>query len=273
MKNFLVKSDIQFICETFSLIISEIDLLEYVRLIKLPLCQKRSTKYKKYVFMDTGAPYVYKGPYYLCERKFFREVTMGKVIDEISYICLLSPSTTKIVRILYCAENERYMIQYNAINMPKLPLTIWPFSTAIDENMSLVSAPMHTVAALEKQIELPAQLRINVLQHLYFRYILGLGDLGTHNLLVEDPTNQYFSKVYGFDFEEAGGPREPKSKFMCLEKKQHAFRLDIYLFYINYIRVLSTDEIKSLSNMFTFVSLDIAQIICRNNLFCMLPNI
>ena len=79
---------------------------------------------------------------------------------------------------------------------------------------------------------------VSCLQHLYLRYLLGIGDSGTHNILFNETQNGD-SLVTGIDLEEVNSSNKMKTidKMKKLFKSHSSLQKKIYEPYLNKIKV------------------------------------
>jgi hypothetical protein len=184
---------------------------------------------------------------------------MNKLINDLSDVCEVPRSTVVIVAILFF--NERYIIKFEAVDRPSNVSVTALHSNDCDKDVSVIGMPVSSLSVYDKHNETSDEFRVNVLQHLYYRYILGIGDLGTHNILVRTKDQQ----IFGHDFEEMGGPRNPKSRFECLEKKRHLFREVIYITHTLDIKLVTEKHIDLIKNILLKFKIDKEQIFLKIN--------
>jgi len=183
---------------------------EFERINGLPLAQKRSSVYKKYVFLDLDNQVVIKGPYTIECKKLKREIVNNYLITMCEDFLALEHTCIPILRVLFFETN--YFLEFPNIGFPNPEYAL--ASNMVDKNkkVSLRHTQCLRVSDIEKNLR-PGKMLDLTLQHLYFRYIVGCGDMGTHNILCKALDSD---SVYGVDFEECCVRHFPNNKLQCL---------------------------------------------------------
>ena len=110
-------------------------------------------------------------------------------------------------------------------------------TTKIDTNVKVINR--ETFIKRISEIEQDASLMTSdiikcVLQHLYFRYILNVGDSGTHNLLLREDNNE--ALIIGIDLEEQNTSKKEGDLISMLFKKPSKHRIKLYSSYLHQIK-------------------------------------
>ncbi len=99
-----------------------------------------------------------------------------------------------------------------------MPLTVVPRGEAI-----------WRVSDVEKNGQLATGIKLASLQHLYFRFLLDIGDSGTHNILIREDNGTTGRLIAGVDLEEKRTIRAKKFRLDHLFKKAPSKRqVDLY---------------------------------------------
>ena len=95
------------------------------------------------------------------------------------------------------------------------------------------------VADIENNGQLTNEISIAALQHLYFRFLLDIGDSGTHQILVREDFETSGRLIAGVDIEERRGVNKKDSRLDHLFKKAPSkFQKSLYAPAVSRIRLL-----------------------------------
>lgn len=173
----------------------------------LPCAQKRATIYKKFVRVERE--YVIKGPYDYkdkCLRRVLQANEGLKALDRFFEIETFQPihsilfyDSKKKEDDNYFLNNQQIFIKWKLIGEYD-DLQLFDEITKVDqETLKYVkrNSISRRVTDVEKDpICFTDEIAEKVVYHLYFRYLLDLGDSGPHNILFHN------SNIYGIDFDE-----------------------------------------------------------------------
>jgi hypothetical protein len=81
----------------------------------------------------------------------------------------------------------------------------------------------------------------SVLQHLYFRFLLQIGDSGTHNILLREDSNINEALICGIDLEEEKNGKIRLTKIENLFKQPSNFRKQFYKEYLDKIKIFENN--------------------------------
>lgn len=182
---------------------------------KLPHGQLLTGKYKKVVYI--GEKYTWKGPYYISDCSLYNNLWFIQKITEAEKLlgldtCIL-PLTVEQIDDRYYLRTERVGLVH--CNSGKISTYfVGDASICVGKIVNRTSKLESNVPIIERksgvyrvsdvdQSKLPDHVRIKILQHLYFRWFFGIGDSGTHNMLING------QDVYGIDFDEKLTNRGP----------------------------------------------------------------
>jgi hypothetical protein len=244
------------------------------------LAQKRTGKHKKFTYLSPK--YVVKGPYLPNEDSLIRHKYVSRKFTTLELILELNESRmTRLVTKDYydmktltsrpyqpaplttsqIGQNKKkhYIVFHNMGDFDEKQFHI---SDSIDGKVKVLRPTgksarqnyhiLDILSAMEKR-KLNKFEAVAVLQHLYIRQILGVGDTGSYN--IAGVRNQQFpykhQRIFGYDMEE----RRSLDKFMkfsneivsCLfQSKIGAKKLRIYKKYVPYIKRLSVEKCQGL---------------------------
>ena len=101
--------------------------------------------------------------------------------------------------------------------------------------------PRKTVNRISDLSILSSDVKIAVLQHLYFRYLLNIGDSGDHNILLREDSSDKL--IAGIDMEDIRTKDQGNSKLSYLFKKIPSKKqINLYSEYISKIKIFSKDN-------------------------------
>jgi len=185
----------------YNIILKQISDGEEQQIHKLPHAQKRTAKYKKAVFINPE--YVIKGPYSIDDTKLLNNIKYSYLLNQLEDLLNLEEkyrSYLKIEFIGFC--QDRYYLYFKNVGVINQDTIIENCTTKIEENVQIIprGETVYRVSELEKNNKLSDDIKIASLQHLYLRYLLGIGDSGTHNILIRKDNSHRL--IAGIDLEE-----------------------------------------------------------------------
>ena len=94
-------------------------------------------------------------------------------------------------------------------------------TTKIEKNVKMIPRGEHVmrVSEIEGTALLTDDIKLAALQHLYLRFLLDLGDSGTHNILIREDYDNTGRLVAGIDLEEKRGNKVKNSRLDISFKK------------------------------------------------------
>jgi len=206
----VIKLDISTIIVSLGYFLTEIDTEEEARIQRLPRGQKRTAKYKKSVFIDNFS--TYKGPYDFNDQKLLNNLKNTKVILLLEKFLELEFSTIQDWKKILKTNNNQYYLESANVGRILQKCDTELASSKIEENVLIVKRKtfVKRVSEIEKEAQQMEDLIcLSCVQHLYFRYLLGIGDSGTHNILLKEEENN--SLIIGIDLEEVNSKKFKKS--------------------------------------------------------------
>lgn len=172
--------------------------------MKWPTAQKRTSHWKKFVFV--GDDVVKKGPYKPNDESLALARRNLAILSLLQDICKLPDCLRTDLPILREEDDGnggRYLVYENVGRKPTEDDSEVS-STKIDTDVLVLRRGtfVDRVSDREKSPDFPEEVARASLQHLYFRYLMGVGDSGTHNILIRKDANASKRVVAGIDMEE-----------------------------------------------------------------------
>jgi hypothetical protein len=233
-----IKLDVDKIIVSFGYCLTQIDIEEESRIEKLPRGQKRTAKYKKSVFIDKFV--TFKGPYDFNDQKLLNNLKNAKAILLLEDFLGLDFSTIQDWKRILKTNTNQYYLESENVGKILDNYNCETITSKIETNVLIIKRNtfVKRVSELEKEVEKMGHLEcIACLQHLYFRYLLAIGDSGTHNILLKEDKSE--SLVIGIDLEERNARNVKKSddKMKKLFKNCSSLQKKIYEPYLKNIKV------------------------------------
>ena len=252
------------VVEKDSSMIENIQQEEWDRIQKLPHGQLKCGKHKKVVYIDKNN--VYKGLYKPDNKSYINNIKFThalEILENLSNREEKYRSLLKIEKILQIPSGERILVFKNVANPDKLTSdnTITKTSSIETEvniyPRGIISRPQDMTST-----NLTDEMRVAILQHLYFRHILHIGDSGPHNILKrEDGSSQLIS---GIDMEEYRTKDQGETLFEHLFRKKPSKRdRELYEGYTDSIVKLTRDQILSKREELEKIGIDVSRILTK----------
>jgi len=233
--------DLNALCDRENLPMFAISQERIDQITALPVPNRRCSTYKKFIRVDRDC--VYKGPYTLFEKKFYRELGNKFAIDMLCRKFNL-PNINISIQSVLMFQYSIFYIKYDKVHSPFLVPRLHDHRDCVGVTVKMIEKIHNCLKVCDaEELLVDVEVRKSILQHLYFRYLLGIGDIGTHNILFDHD----FKQVYGVDFEEMGGVRNPNTKLECLDKKKDSLKKKmIFEPYINSIWQPNEQELEEI---------------------------
>ena len=170
---------------------------------KAPQAQKRTAKFKKAVYIVDG--FVFKGPYTCDDHGLFKNLRYTYAIELLEAALQLHERQRGSLRWEYlgrCDDNQYYLVTKNVGKRKNIPFE--RVTTKIETNVKVVprGGGVWRVSDVEKNGRLTNGIKLAALQHLYLRFLLDIGDSGTHNVLIRKDFDSTGKLIAGIDLEE-----------------------------------------------------------------------
>ncbi len=180
----------------------------------LPTAQKRTSQHKKFVYVADD--FVYKGPYRSTDKSYLTGKKNLNLLKLLQFALKIPEDQQTHLDIVdeFVANDGSIFVKFPNVGKP---IAVVPemVSSKIDTNVPVMPRDSFVSRASDLEAKcgkLPDQLAKQMLQHLYLLYILGIGDVGSHNILIRADTEA----IVGIDLEEDRGGMPPKDLFEAL---------------------------------------------------------
>ena len=187
---------------------------------------------------------VVKGPYAMNDKKLWKNLyntrAMGLLEDTLDLPENMR-STLPWKKVLKTRNNTCYLV---AKNVGKTKDITWGrYSSKIETKVKIIGRNNHIYRLSDNFQGIYSDIIIAGLQHLYLRYILGVGDSGFHNVLFRMDGNP--RRIAGIDLEESRGAIKHPGKIALLFSKLNK-KVKSYGKYLNQIKTLEPEQVNSL---------------------------
>jgi len=194
----------------------QIERIHSSSLDKLPLAQQRTGRAKKFSRVDFEKKLAIKGPYKADDKKFIYAIKYNLLLQKLD-TNTESKTAWPWVK-LYTDENDMYYLVSEFVSdkvmieseRQKRMLSIEDWSGKVvnyfARDAEVLGYRILDILRRAKRGEaetlLNDRLKRDILQHLYLRYVLGVGDAGGQNILYVDREKNPDQLVAGIDLEE-----------------------------------------------------------------------
>ena len=194
--------------------------------------QKRTSKNKKTVYVVDGL--IFKGPYKDNEKALIRNLKNNyalKIFEDILELEEKKRSTLKWEFIGYDGNDHYYLVSKNVGNCNEMEVK--RETSRIENDVPIIQrgTMVYRVSDIEETHQLTTDIKVASLQHLYLRFLLNIGDSGTHNILLRSDGERNGRLVAGIDLEEnrVMKPKKiPDDHIDHLFSKDHSKKRRIY---------------------------------------------
>jgi hypothetical protein len=172
-----------------------------------PLAQLRTSDYKRYVYVLGDL--VFKGPYTNNHWGLINNLNRTYALEIFEDILELEENKRATLKWEYigCDRNydNYYLVSRNVGNWQKMVTETK--SSKIEEDVKVLqrSTMVSRVSEIEETDKLTNDIKVASLQHLYLRFLLDIGDSGTHNILVRQDSEVGGRLIAGIDLDENRG--------------------------------------------------------------------
>jgi len=172
-----------------------------------PQAQLRTSDYKKCVYVLEDL--IFKGPYTNSDwgliNNLKRTYALGIFEDELE-LKETKRATLKWEYIGRDSNNDNYfLVGRNVGNWQNM--VTQTISSKLEKDVEVVQecTMVSTVFEIEETDKLTDDIKVASLQHLYLRFLLDIGDSGTHNILVRQDSEISERLIAGIDLDETRG--------------------------------------------------------------------
>jgi len=214
------RDDIKMLTETVGVPIRKLSAETVAKVNDAPQGQKKTSKHKKVVKIVEDL--IFKGIFTCDDKKLMNSLSYTYALEVLEEVLQLPEWQRASLRweFVGCSnDNQFYLVGKNVGERNGIPFDI--VTTKIEKDVKVVPRNKHVsrVSDLEGTALLTGAIKLSSLQHLYLRFLLDLGDSGTHNILVRKDYDDTGRLVAGIDLEEKRGIKVNESRLDHLFKK------------------------------------------------------
>ena len=256
---------------------------EFISIMNLPQGQKLTSTSKKSVYM--GETHVYKGPFAENDKKLQNNIKFTMALKILESVSGIKENMRSLLPFEIKERDNFYFIIYKNIGNIDNMIN----NKTVNINTTLISKSLAEMAIKRgdtipsKQIKLfprgvikrisdiinmyPAKfipdIKQATLQHLYFRYLLNIGDSGTQNILYrEDNSNQL---VVGIDMEEIRGKDQGKTQLEYLFNSKYNKKIALFRDSIDMVSTIDFTKLEKHRESLMEIGIDINDIKIKIN--------
>jgi hypothetical protein len=232
---------IEDLARTTGLTIEEADASFLQERATLPLAQNRTSSNKAFVYVRGNE--IIKGPYPSHSLKLLNNLRYPYLIQALEASASLPPcrlgalAWQKLLRAGGSGPRSYYLAAGN-VGQPEQLRTV-ESSTRIDANFRLAERGSFVERVSEREKvkrggryerhpDFDEEVAVASLQHLYFRFLLDVGDSGTHNILMRADRATSGRPIAGIDFDEQRSPQERRTVLGHFFKQEHGYLEAVY---------------------------------------------
>jgi hypothetical protein len=247
--------DIKMLAETVGVPVQKLSAETIAKVDDAPQSQTRTSNYKKAVKIVEDL--VFKGAYTSDKDLFrlMRNLRYSYAIELLESALQLPEWQRGSLRWQYvgcCNDNQYYLVGPNVGKWKNIPFE--RVTTKIEKNVPVIprGGAVWRVSDVEKNGRLTNNIKLAALQHLYFRFLLDIGDSGTHNVLMRDDYDKSGRLIAGIDLEE-----EITDKVKMRRLKIKNQRLDLLFSRVSYKKhyTLYQSDVRNIKSL-TYSQLD-----------------
>ena len=214
------KHNIDTVAQKVGVPIKELSAKTIVYIKNAPQAQKRTAKSKKAVYVVDDK--VYKGPYAVDDHKLLKNLSYTFALHVLEDVLKLPEWRRGALPWEYigcCSENQCYLVAPNVGKTKNIPFDLVTSKIETDVPVIPRGGVIGRVSEAEKNGQLTEDIKLTALQHLYLRFLLDIGDSGTHNILIRQDSSRTGRLVAGIDLEEQRKRVEKNTRLEHLFKK------------------------------------------------------
>lgn len=195
-----------------------------------PRAQLRTATFKKAVFVVDDL--VFKGPYTCDGPRLIKNLKFTYAIQLLEKALQLPEWQRGALPWRCIGKGGRdcyYLVAPNVGKAENIPFE--SVSSKIETDVPVIprGSAVWRISDVEKNGRLTDGIKSAALQHLYFRFLLDIGDSGTHNILIREDHATAERLIAGIDLEEKRAMRTKSSRLDHLFKKAPSNRqVDLY---------------------------------------------
>ena len=205
-----------------------------------PHAKLKTAVYKKPVHIVGDR--VYKGPYTFDDLRLINNLRFTYALQQFEETLNLPEWLRTSLAwqcIGYDGNDGYYLVAPNVGKTGALPFKMVSSKLETDVPVVTRGGCVRRVADVENNGRLTNEAKLAALQHLYFRFLLGIGDSGTHQILIREDFKTSGRLIAGVDIEERRGVKENDSRIDHLFKKAPSkAQRSLYAPVVGHIRLL-----------------------------------
>jgi hypothetical protein len=210
-----------------------------------PQAQRKTAKFKKAVYIVEDL--VFKGPYTFDDPRLMNNLRYTYAIELLEAALQLPEWERGSLIWEYlgrCDDNQYYLVAPNVGKWKNIFFDL--VNTKIETNVKVVprGEAVRRVSDIEGTELLTNDIKSAALQHLYLRFVLDIGDSGTHNVLAREDYVSSSRLIAGIDLEERRGDKKTKRRLNLLFSKLYKKHIDLYESDICKIKSLTYSELE-----------------------------
>jgi hypothetical protein len=211
-------------------------------IIDSPQAQLRTAHYKKAVYLV--GKFVFKGPYKAHETILINNLRHSYAIgllESALELCEWTRGSIPFEFLGFTGDDQYYLAVANVGKRGAIPFKV--VNSKIEKNVKIVKRgdAVDRVYDREATDRLTRGIKLAALQHLYLRFLLDIGDSGTHNILIREDYPTSGRLISGIDLEETRGFKEKGSRLEHLFKKPPS-RRQVQLYEADVCRIKSFSD-------------------------------
>jgi hypothetical protein len=200
--------------------ISDLSTEKIAEIMASPQAQLRTATYKKGVYLVEDL--VFKGPYKGHETALIKNLRHSYAIELLESalgLCEWERGSLPLEFLGYIGDDQYYLAAPNVGRRRAILFEV--VSSRIERNAKIVKRgdAVERVSDREGTDWLSQGIKLAALQHLYLRFLLDIGDSGTHNVLIREDYDRTGRQIAGIDLEETRGFKVKKRRLEHLFKK------------------------------------------------------
>jgi hypothetical protein len=207
--------------------------------------QLRTASWKRAVHIVDDL--VFKGPYQDNDKLLMRGLRYTfaiQLLEEVLQLDERHRASLQWEYLGYLDSDEYYLAAANVGKSGNIPYTLNTSKIEEHVKVAVTEAAVKQVAHIEGTEDFTDDIKMATLQHLYLRFLLDIGDSGSHNVLVRQDRHRTERLIAGVDLEERRGIKENQSRLDRLFKKGASKdRVVLYGEDVDNIRTLSYSQL------------------------------
>ncbi len=246
------QSNLKMLAQKVGVPIKKLSAEDMSKLKDSPQAQKRTAKFKKHVKIVEGL--IFKGPYKSDDHMLMKNLRYTYALQVLEETLKLPERKRGSLRWEYLGcgdDNQYYLVSRNVGKWKNIPFNLKNSKIEKDAPVVPRGEAVMRVSEVEKNrpLTLIDDIKLAVLQHLYLRFLLGIGDSGTHNVLIREDYESTGRLIAGIDLEERRAIKEKERRLAHLfkNKKTPEIKEKIYNSYVCKIKSLSYSQLDRLT--------------------------